>query len=45
MERAVILAGEGAIERKHLPAFLLNGGGAAAAGPAAAAAPAAQEDA
>ena len=25
LERAVILAGEGAIERKHLPAFLLNG--------------------
>jgi DNA-binding NtrC family response regulator len=25
MERAVILAGEGAIERKHLPAFLSNG--------------------
>ena len=33
IERAVILAGEGAIERKHLPAFLLG-----AASPAAAAA-------
>jgi DNA-binding NtrC family response regulator len=31
MERAVILAGEGAIERKHLPAFLANGTAAAAA--------------
>jgi transcriptional regulator with PAS, ATPase and Fis domain len=36
VERAVILAGEGAIERKHLPAFLLNG---AAPAPAPAAAP------
>jgi DNA-binding NtrC family response regulator len=32
MERAVILAGEGAIERRHLPAFLQNGVAAAAAG-------------
>jgi len=32
MERAVILAGEGAIERKHLPAFLANGTVAAVAG-------------
>jgi DNA-binding NtrC family response regulator len=32
MERAVILAGEGAIERRHLPAFLQNGAAAAAAG-------------
>jgi len=31
LERAVILAGEGAIERKHLPAFLQKGAGAAAA--------------
>jgi DNA-binding NtrC family response regulator len=30
LERAVILAGEGAIERKHLPAFMLNGAVAAA---------------
>jgi transcriptional regulator with PAS, ATPase and Fis domain len=45
MERAVILAGEGAIERKHLPAFLLNGAVAAAAGTASAiAAPPARED-
>ena len=32
MERAVILAGEGAIERKHLPAFLQAGVAAAVAG-------------
>jgi DNA-binding NtrC family response regulator len=32
MERAVILAGEGAIERRHLPAFLQNGAAVAAAG-------------
>jgi len=32
MERAVILAGEGAIERKHLPAFLQTGVAAAVAG-------------
>jgi transcriptional regulator with PAS, ATPase and Fis domain len=48
MERAVILAGEGTIELKHLPAFLLNmlhGAGAAAAGTVAAlAAPASPED-
>jgi transcriptional regulator with PAS, ATPase and Fis domain len=45
MERAVILAGEGAIERKHLPAFLLREGPAAAAGTgSAAAAPSSHED-
>jgi DNA-binding NtrC family response regulator len=38
LERAVILAGEGTIEMKHLPAFLQN---RAPAGPAAAGAPAA----
>ena len=32
LERAVILAGEGAIERKHLPAFLSNGVVAVAVG-------------
>jgi transcriptional regulator with PAS, ATPase and Fis domain len=32
MERAVILAGEGAIERRHLPAFMLQGAVAVAAG-------------
>jgi len=32
MERAVILAGEGAIERKHLPAFMLNGASSVGAG-------------
>src|SRR5580700_4135726 len=43
MERAVILAGEGAIERRHLPAFLSSG--AAAGGTvSAAAAPASGED-
>jgi DNA-binding NtrC family response regulator len=31
MERAVILAGEGTIERKHLPAFLVNGTSASVA--------------
>ena len=31
LERAVILAGEGTLERKHLPAFLLSGAGASAA--------------
>jgi len=45
LERAVILAGEGAIERKHLPAFLSNGVAtmAAVAGSAAATAPADDE--
>jgi DNA-binding NtrC family response regulator len=32
MERAVILAGEGSIERRHLPAFMLHGAAAAVAG-------------
>jgi transcriptional regulator with PAS, ATPase and Fis domain len=46
LERAVILAGEGAIERQHLPAFLLSSGAAAAAASAgsAAAVPAPQDD-
>jgi DNA-binding NtrC family response regulator len=49
LERAVILAGEGSIERKHLPAFLLNGAvtnGAAVAATAGGASttPAAPED-
>jgi len=39
IERAVILAGEGVIERKHLPAFLQGG----AASPATAAAPVADD--
>jgi DNA-binding NtrC family response regulator len=44
MERAVILAGEGAIERKHLPAFLANGAAAAAAGTGSAVVAAASHD-
>ncbi|HEX3747269.1 MAG TPA: sigma-54 dependent transcriptional regulator [Bryobacteraceae bacterium] len=45
MERAVILAGEGTIERKHLPAFLSSGVAAAAAGSGTmVAAPATAED-
>jgi DNA-binding NtrC family response regulator len=44
MERAVILAGEGAIERKHLPAFLANGAAAAVAGPGSAAATPAHDE-
>ena len=36
MERAVILAGEGAIERKHLPALLFNGASTTVPGTAAA---------
>src|SRR5580704_624903 len=45
LERAVILAGEGAIERKHLPAFLANGAAAAAAGTGSVSTvPAAKED-
>jgi DNA-binding NtrC family response regulator len=39
LERAVILAGEGAIERKHLPAFLLNGAAVAGSGTAASPSP------
>jgi transcriptional regulator with PAS, ATPase and Fis domain len=46
MERAVILAGEGAIERRHLPAFLLNGAVvAAAAGTGLVVSPAVHDDA
>jgi DNA-binding NtrC family response regulator len=45
LERAVILAGEGAIERKHLPAFLLSGAAAAGDTPTAPVAPAVPEDA
>ncbi len=39
LERAVILAGEGTIEFKHIPAFLQGRTAAAAAGPAAATVP------
>ena len=46
MERAVILAAEGAIERRHLPAFLLNGAVvAAAAGTGLVVSPAVHDDA
>ncbi len=44
MERAVILAGEGTIERKHLPAFLLNGAASAASGTGSTAAVTAHDD-
>jgi DNA-binding NtrC family response regulator len=44
LERAVILAGEGSIERRHLPAFLLNGAVAVSAAGGAATAPAAVPD-
>jgi DNA-binding NtrC family response regulator len=44
LERAVILAGEGAIERKHLPAFLSNGVATMAVGAGSAVAAAAPAD-
>jgi len=44
MERAVILAGEGTIERKHLPGFLVNGAVSVSPGSAPAAAPPAAAD-
>jgi DNA-binding NtrC family response regulator len=44
LERAVILAGEGAIERKHLPAFLSSGAATMAAVAGSAAATAAPAD-
>ena len=47
LERAVIIAGEGFVEMRHLPAFLQSrtGGVVAVSAPAAAPAPAPQEDA
>jgi transcriptional regulator with PAS, ATPase and Fis domain len=44
LERAVILAGEGAIERRHLPSFMLHGAVAAVAGGGTVTAPAVVPD-
>jgi len=44
LERAVILAGEGAIERRHLPAFLTSGAAVAAAAGSPAAVAASPDD-